>query len=938
MHENGILYILKIVYGIRLKDLEGDRMKNGRTYAMFRYLYIALIAAAIVAFFCFAGMDNSTAGISCDDVRYIDNWTVTDAQGNSFEVGRSYTDERLLKEDFTVTAVLPENISDGYVMCFVVRSDVEVYIDGSLRKDFIRSRDVRIPGGSVKNFYMTVPLYASDSGREVTMVRHRTDRNLLVAPETVIIPGPGVYQFLFAKYGLSFVLSLALFSISAIVVMVALLMRLSYRRPIQMLYGALGIFVVSAWLVFNSYMCPYVLGHMFIDGVMSYFCTLIMPFGLLIYINSIQKRRHDGIITVLLVLSLVNAVVWTFLHFSGIMSFAVSLPYIDVVMGIIIIILFYILYREYKEGHTGEYGYMAMGLSIFMIMCVVELFTLIFKNFKSNEIPMLIGLLILLLFIILQQIEDLKQINEDKQRAIELSDAKTSFLASMSHEIRTPINSILGMNEMILRENHDTTINNYARDIRNSGRMLLSLVNDVLDFSKIESGKMEITKVDFSLSEMLSDVVKMTRERALAKSLDFELMIDEGVPDGLHSDDVRLKQVLINLINNAVKYTDKGSIWLKVSAQRTGDECELVMSVKDEGRGIKKEEQNKLFDAFTRADINKNRNIEGTGLGLAIVKSIVDSMEGTIGVESEYLKGSEFTVRVPVEVTDETAVSAQFDTGGEQYEKEDYICDYLAPDARVLAVDDNRTNLNIVKLFLKRTGIVPVLLNSGRKAIEQCMEEKFDLILLDHMMPDIDGIKTLEMIRNEESSLNKDTPAIVLTANAVAGSRQMYLEAGFEDYISKPIDSRLLEEMVKTYLPKERIISNGPEEKSGGERGGMMKEKLSVITGLDYETALTNSGGDEEILAVVIGEITGECEERIEMMRGYLDEKNYKDYGISAHAIKGLMATIGVMGLSERAKRHEFAAKEDNIDFILEDCDGFLDEYAKLCKMLANCL
>ena len=531
------------------------------------------------------------------------------------------------------------------------------------------------------------------------------------------------------------------------------------------------------------------------------------------------------------------------------------------------------------------------------------------------------------------------------EEAQELSQAKTSFLASMSHEIRTPINAILGMNEMILRENKDPAIEDYAESVKNSGQMLLMLVNDVLDFSKIEAGKMEIHEGEFTMAYLLHNIMPMLQERAGEKSLMLSVRMENEVPNGLVSDEFRIKQVLINLLNNAIKYTDEGFVDLILGGEYTSDDTYLLtLSVKDSGRGISEEAQKHLFEAFARADLKENRSIEGTGLGLAIVKSILDSMGGKIAVDSKLHEGSEFIVQLPVKVYDRTALEEDYDKQIGVIASESIENDYLAPDARILAVDDNAANLRIVSLFLKRVNIVPELCKSGTKAIELCKEKQYDLLLLDHRMPDPDGIKTLEVIRNDAASLNKKTPAIVLTANAIAGSDKIYADAGFDDYLTKPLDSVLLERTVKKYLPEEKILPADHSEDVFVFKADTtadpkadtsdIRKKLEAIEGLDYDTAIAFAGGHEDLLKETVSIIASECDEKTGQMQKYIDDKDWDAYGIVAHSIKGLMASIGLKQLSERAKKHENAATELDIDFINSDCRSFMEAYREVCDRL----
>ena len=873
---------------------------------------------------------------------FIEEWTVTDSKGESFKAGRVYKDKRMYTEDFTITSRLPDTTCNDSYLCFANRGSTDVYIDGVLRSSYDNYRDNVFPQGAVKRFYMTVPLRSSDAGKEVKLVKKSMRRRSDIVSETFVSGMGGIYSYLIRNYGLTFAMAEILFFLSLVVILVGIAMRFWYRQRIDMFYAAMGIFVMAAWLISDSYLYPFAYGHYHIDGLQSYLWCLMMPFGHLLYLDSIQKGRHWNIISKALILSSANLIIWPVLHFSGIFLFSRALEIMDSVLGVVIICVFATVVIDIKQGGAKEYKYTAFGFVIFTLICLWEIVNVIVIKPRNDTVPMVVGLLVLLTFVVVQQVDDLRRVANEKQRAIELSDAKTNFLASMSHEIRTPINSIIGMNEMILRENHDPSISRYARTVQSSGRMLLSLINDVLDFSKIEAGKLEITESEFSVPRMLSDVSAMVSERAQAKGLSFEAVLDGHVPSGVASDEVRIRQVLINLINNGIKYTDKGGVTLKISGEYApGDMYNLKFNVIDTGRGIKKEEQENLFDAFTRADVSRNRNIEGTGLGLAIVKSIIDSMGGKITVASEYQKGSDFGVEIPVGITDDTPVPDDFIDHAEKETDDAKRLSFTAKNVDILAVDDNRPNLSIVELFLKRTGITPDTCMSGTEAVKKCKQKKYDLILLDHMMPEPDGIETLKLIRTDAESLNRDTEAVVLTANVLAGSREMYLEAGFVDYLTKPLDAGRLEEVVREHIPAEKIVTNEPEPVGGVEEDMYydsdmtdLQRKLSAVKGLDYDIAMQNCGDDEDILEAVLEELSNEGPERIEAMKKSVAEGDYDNYGINAHAVKGLMATIGVMELSERAKKHEFAAKGGDHDFIINDYEGFLKEYGDICEVI----
>ncbi len=400
-----------------------------------------------------------------------------------------------------------------------------------------------------------------------------------------------------------------------------------------------------------------------------------------------------------------------------------------------------------------------------------------------------------------------KQLIELKEEAERANEAKSSFLARMSHEIRTPINAVLGMNEMILREADSDSVKEYATNIHSAGKVLLSIINDILDLSKIESSKMEIMEADYNLGSLLLDIENMISLRAEEKNLNFKIVTDARLPKVLYGDEKRIKQCITNLLTNSVKYTKEGSVTLQVDFVDNKDgTINLWVSVSDTGIGIKEDELYMLFDPFTRLDLNSNKNIEGTGLGLSITKRLLEMMGGNLTVESLYGKGSTFSFVIPQKVTDaeclgdyKTAVD-DADAGKDKDRKQ-----FVAPRARILAVDDTRVNITVVKGLLKRLKVQFDSALSGQECLDKVKDNQYDIILLDHMMPEMDGIETLHhMQRMEEYQKNKPV-VIALTANAIVGAKEEYLREGFSDYLSKPIDSAQLEEMIHRYLPDELI-------------------------------------------------------------------------------------------------------------------------------------
>ncbi|MCR5734789.1 MAG: response regulator [Lachnospiraceae bacterium] len=394
---------------------------------------------------------------------------------------------------------------------------------------------------------------------------------------------------------------------------------------------------------------------------------------------------------------------------------------------------------------------------------------------------------------------------EARDEADAANRAKSSFLANMSHEIRTPINSILGMNEMILRESDDPEILDYANSVQSASYTLLTLVNDILDFSKIEAGNMEIIPVEYNVSELVRYELSLLKNRAVERGLELKTSVSPDTPLRLMGDEVRIRQIATNLLTNAIKYTSKGSVFFNVSYKKTSEKMiDLIIEVRDTGQGIKKENLDKIFDSFSRVNVEYNRYIEGTGLGLAITSNFVKLMNGDMKVHSSYGLGSVFTVTIPQEVvSDETVGDFKESPDTEEKKQDAKGTGLLTKDARILAVDDNAMNLKVVVALLKNTGIDTICIKNGEEALQVLDKLPFDLVLMDHMMPGMDGIETMHAFK--EKHPDDRTPFIALTANAITGSREQYINEGFDDYLPKPITGTELEQTLRKWLPREKV-------------------------------------------------------------------------------------------------------------------------------------
>lgn len=601
------------------------------------------------------------------------------------------------------------------------------------------------------------------------------------------------------------------------------------------------------------------------------------------------------------------------------------------------------------------------GYDDFYLMGIVP------SNAPSGEISLIpplvlwtVGLLWLMIVIIIvffvgaeRRARQSEELRLAKIAAEDANRAKSDFLANMSHEIRTPINAVIGMNEMILRESSQEDVKEYARVVDNASHNLLSIINDILDFSKIESGKMEIRNHDYRLSDALQYVTNMVRLKAAEKNLAFITEISPELPDELYGDDMRIRQVILNLLSNAVKYTHEGTVKLTVSGElnETGDSVELLVRVCDTGIGIREQDIANMFDNFSRFDLATNRNIEGTGLGLAITNKLVTLMGGKIDIKSEYGKGSCFSITLSQRVTGKELVAQKLDIEHSRpAEDETYTPSFIAPEASVLAVDDNSINLLVVEKLLKYTRVKTTACMSGKETLELLKENKYDVILLDHMMPHMDGIETLREIKKMPDNKSKDAVVIALTANAVSGVREMYLREGFDDYLSKPIDCKKLEQMLIKYLPDEKLsyIEKGegeksqaqkiPEENKGEEKKEMngatndvIYEIAAQLPQIDINKGLTVCAGDRDFYLQIF-----DCFVELPIkseLEGFLACDDSENYCIRIHGFKNNAYNVGATELGDLSARMQELSKNALDDELRRLQQQLFSQYDEICAV-----
>ncbi len=643
----------------------------------------------------------------------------------------------------------------------------------------------------------------------------------------------------------------------------------------------------------------------------------------------------------------------------------------------------------------------ATGFSVILVSrwADVYLYQLVYVlGFLIFLVAVIVAIILLLNKVIRSQANMNMKLSAAVKRAEAAGRAKSDFLAQMSHEIRTPINAVIGMDEMILRESDDQNIREYATDIKTASKTLLTLINGVLDFSKIESGNMEIISVKYETSELIDNLVNMISDRAAKKNLTLELDIDEKLPRVLYGDDVRIRQVVTNLLTNAVKYTEKGNVTLIMRGENISDtECILYVEVKDTGIGIKKEDMDKLFQSFRRIEETRNRTIEGTGLGMSIVDGILKLMDSELMVSSEYGKGSSFSFRISQSVVDVTPIG-EYQRHRMAKAEGTLNREMKIINADILAVDDNEMNLKVVKGLMKKLEVVPDLASSGKEAVEKVRNKHYDIIFIDHMMPDMDGIETLKHLKNE-SLIDESTVAVALTANAIAGAKEMYISEGFMDYLSKPIAPEELDKLLEKYLPEGSCVYGGSKAADGasgaGANDGMVEDAgdgasvsmaadgtsgagandgtvedagdgasvskavdgtsgtdangdsgsggqdfVSVLSqrGVNTKAALGFAMNDEEFYKDLLVTYADTFEEKAASIKEYFDAENWNDYKIQVHALKSSSRTIGFDKLADMALEQENAAKALNAEVIKSGFEALMEEYAKAVDTIKEVL
>ena len=527
------------------------------------------------------------------------------------------------------------------------------------------------------------------------------------------------------------------------------------------------------------------------------------------------------------------------------------------------------------------------------------------------------------------------QNNEDLLKKIEeLTEAnisKNAFIANISHEIRTPMNAIIGFAELLLQLEESDKVNEYAGEIKSASANLLAIINDLLDISKIESGRMELVPVPYYLHYLFTDIESIISIAAKKKGIDFRINANPELPSQLYGDIVRIRQILTNICNNAVKFTNEGYVELDATFSEGAEEDSICLefTIKDTGIGIRKDDLDLIFDKFRQVDMRLNRNIEGSGLGLAICKQLIALMDGELTVDSVYGEGTTFSVRIPQKVLNRNKLSNYLVNHKQEEKKRSVI---YAPSARVLVVDDNPVNVKILKGLLLHYEIDADTAEGGEEAVGKAAQNTYDLIFMDHMMPGMNGEQALAAIRNLPDKDKAEVPVIAVTANAIRGMHDEYLRKGFTEYLSKPVETLKIEQILKDHLAPNLIVSMDKEE-------GIPQEEFDVeIKGVDVDAGLAKVEGSVRDYIDILEIFAQYGPDKVMEIENYAKDKDYDNYTIVVHSLKSVAANIGAHQLFTMAKVHEFAGKSKNFGFIDTNHDKLVALYREIIESIRKTL
>ncbi|MBQ9608025.1 MAG: response regulator [Lachnospiraceae bacterium] len=944
-----------------------DKINDKKTYKntplmKFIKIMFGVFVTAVFSYFLYGEIILPADSPSNGDYEYKEydgDWTWIKDDGTSETFKFPYQCDAKRREVITIETTLPDVIDNNSYLCFrSTKQDMKIWIDGKLRKSY-STEDTRVFGTNSAVAYIFIELLPEDAGKVLTMETISDSSFSGVFYSAYYGDRMSIWYRFVPRYLPELMIAFLELVLSVITIIVSNILRIKYNRRVELAYLGWSVFLGACWSIFNSEFRQLIFPNLSTVSDMAFFMIMLIPFPFLIYMNEIQEYRYRKPYIFAGIVVVIDFIVCSTLHIARIADFADTIVAMAGACFLVIIMIAVTVIIDFIKKQTKDYWLVVVGiLGAFFAACI-QIIKYFIKSSQFSGTTMALGLIFLLLTATINTIHNVLYIEKEKQKAIMESEAKARFLANMSHEIRTPINAILGMDAMILRESDEASTKEYALDIQHAGENLLSLINDVLDMSKIEAGKMEIIPVDYDFSSVIHDIVSMISIKAADKGLDIQVLVNSKLPSRLYGDEIRIRQILLNLLNNAVKYTEDGSVTLKIDGGLKEDKVNLKFIVSDTGIGIKEEDISKLFSEFERIEEKRNRNIEGTGLGMNITLTLLEMMGSKLNVESVYGEGTTFSFDLEQGIINAEPIGNIEERIRKQSQEYKYDVSFVAPDAHVLVVDDNMINRRVFRGLLKETKVNVDEAESGMECLDMVAKKHYDIIFLDHMMPEMDGVETLAHMKELPDNMCKDTPVIALTANAISGAREMYLSEGFDEFLSKPIVPDKLEKLVSSYLPEEMVME--APVKNVDSATIKSSDNLPDIEGIDWQYALAHMPDMGILLDTVNSFYTSmdseadyleNCYNQLfEMYDNYYtdneqgsidldkiideptddtsEERNevLSLYRTKVHAMKSSAAMIGAVELSEKAKRLEYAARDKRVFRVLAVTPDFLKEW-----------
>ena len=711
------------------------------------------------------------------------------------------------ERSFTIYTELPHDLDDKDELAFRISDKkVVVRIEGEKIADYgyEGTHPLWITSG---RYFVFVPMMSSYAGKEIEITFESDyDHERGRIPDFYLGTRWEIHHYLEQMYGIRHILARFLVVIGFVLLLLYLLLWIGNKSRDNKLL-TLGLFMIftCTWILMEAKLVQFRLGNAYLIYAFTFLSLAMLPATFMGYANLVQRKRYDRLYFIMEMVAFVLTYPYLLLQIFGILDLQRTLFLTHIATIIVVVMIFATTILCYLKHKDRSVKALFWGLVFLFPLSMLEIVRQYWnKDYKNTGNILTFALTVFLLIQAYDSIRGLLKLQTEKEQAVKESWDKSIFLANMSHEIRTPMNAIMSMSELLSQsESLQDEEWDYVNTIYSASKNLLEIINDILDYSKFSAGKYDLVNASYEPAKMIDDIEKMLKIKAKEKGLSMTVSVDPRIPKFMIGDEGRVRQIILNLLNNAVKYTDQGFVDLKAGYRRLDDDhAELIFIVADSGIGIKDEDLKKLFDEFTQVDARKNRSKEGTGLGLAIAKQLAELMDGRITVSSEYGKGSTFAAFVTQEIDHEANANARVTREkAEEEEKKEELGKFKAPGFRVLAVDDNRVNLKVITEQLKQYGIEPVLASGGRQSIEILKKDQnFDLIFMDYMMPEVDGREATIEIRKIKGCSASELPIVALTADVLSGTKETLLSCGMNDYLAKPVKLEELHQIMCKYV------------------------------------------------------------------------------------------------------------------------------------------